>query len=147
MKNNLIFFYFCHSLIPIIFGASIYILFRSTDLLVFKWFSNLGMLNKVITYREFVSPISIYLPNWFKYSLPDGLWAYSFSASLLLCWKDHIKIGKIFFLIPFFCSIVLELFQGLKFFPGTFDLVDLMFSGLGLKLSYIILSILKKINL
>lgn len=62
-------------------------------------------------------------PNWFIYSLPDGLWVYSLSSALLILWN-----GKLtgWLLVPFVGGVMLEFFQAWRLLSGTFDVIDLL---------------------
>lgn len=84
--------------------------------------------------------IKYLLPNWSNFSLPDGLWIYSFTSFLLIYWDNKFDYYKYWLLIPFTTSIVVEILQWLKMFPGTFDIIDLLFLMLGFTLSLIIIN-------
>lgn len=60
------------------------------------------------------------------YSLPDGLWVYSFSASLYLIWDKSSRGIKAIIIIPFIASLVWEILQYFKKVTGTFDLTDVL---------------------
>ena len=64
-------------LVPVTLGSFIYILFRSKHLLVFHWFNSLGLYPVILTARQYFN-IYEQIPAWLIYSLPNGLWAYSF---------------------------------------------------------------------
>jgi uncharacterized membrane protein len=80
------------------------------------------------------------LPQWVYYSLPDGLWVYSFSSALLILWKGQYEKAKIWLFIPLFSGSMIEIAQGLRIFPGTFDFLDLTFTTISLLLSIIIIN-------
>ena len=135
-----------HCLIPLLLGGFLYILFRSADLRMFNWFSFIGIDNFIISARENFSEFKNYLPNWTYYSLPDGLWVYSFTSALLIYWENDTSKVKFWLIIPFATGILIEILQGLNLFPGTFDILDLAFSALGLSLSKIIINYKYKQN-
>jgi glycopeptide antibiotics resistance protein len=58
------------------------------------------------------------------YSLPDGLWVYSFSATLFLIWGENFKGFKVITLIPFMFLCFIEILQHFKIVMGTFDVMD-----------------------
>jgi hypothetical protein len=128
-----------HCLAPLLLGGLIYILFRSTELRMFKWLSFLGLKSETFSARAVFSEFKIHLPNWFLYSLPDGLWTYSFTSALIIYWGYDNHELKIWLLIPLISGLLVEILQGIKFFPGTFDYLDLFFSSSGLLLSYVII--------
>ena len=140
MNKNKIQLAALHCLIPLLLGGLLYILFRSTELRMFKWFSSFGLDGIISSTRTNLSELKYYLPNWTYYSLPDGLWVYAFTSALLIYWNNETQKVKFWLLIPFTTGILVEIFQGLKLFPGTFDILDLTFSTLGLLLSKIIIN-------
>jgi hypothetical protein len=136
LKRLLIF-----SFLPILIGGLIYIGFRVDTLLMFRWFEYLNIINLVNIYRDFVA--NIYLPEFFVYSLPNGLWAFSFIMFISIMTTEKIKSFLILFCI--LITIGFEIFQNFEIVPGTFCLVDFLtntfFVGLSLVLS---LKIIKK---
>jgi len=131
---------------PLLLGGLIYIMFRSTELRMFKWLSAFGLDSLIFSARANISALKNHLPNWFFYSLPDGLWVYSFTSALLIFWNNDKRKVKFWLLIPFTTGILVEIFQGLKLFPGTFDFLDLTFSSLALLFSIIIINLKFKQN-
>jgi hypothetical protein len=78
--------------------------------------------------RSIANKYRTLIPNWIIYSLPDGLWVYSFSAMLYLIWNENYKsIQKILFL-PFIVLCGMEILQFLKIINGTFDIIDVFVS-------------------
>jgi hypothetical protein len=131
---------FIHVTIPLIFGGLIYISFRSVSLRMFNWFkwSEIDFFTSII--RNLIHPLKNNIPPWFYFSLPDGLWVYSFSSALLIYWNNDFKKVKYWLLIPFTSGIFIEILQGFNFFHGTFDFLDLLLSTLGLLLSKTIIN-------
>jgi glycopeptide antibiotics resistance protein len=78
------------------------------------------------------------MPSWVLYSLPDGLWVYSFSAMLYIIWKESIIRNKVI-IMPFLILLTSEMLQYLKIINGTFDISDIFIS--------FIMSVLLIINL
>lgn len=132
-----------HVLIPLIIGGFLYILFRSTNLILFSWLKNFGLGNIILSVRNHTSFFKLYLPQSVYFSLPNALWLYSFSSALLICWNGKINL---WLLIPFFSGILVEIGQSLKIFPGTFDFIDLTFACISLSLSIIIIKLKFKKN-
>lgn len=113
-----------HILLPIFIGGLIYLSFRHTTLNMFKWFELMSLSNFINSIRETLHPIRTILPNWIIYSLPDGLWVYSFSSSFLIIWQDNLNAVKYWLLIPLLLGTFAEVLQLLKILPGTSDLID-----------------------
>jgi hypothetical protein len=138
--------FFCAALISITVGTAIYILFRSTNLLVFIWIENVGLGEDVIELRDWANPILPHLPEFILYSLPDGLWAFSFSASILLIWRNEKSKKYLWLLVPIVFAILPEILQKFKLFPGTFDVYDLIMSLTGIGLSLLLTQFKNKNN-
>jgi len=84
---------------------------------MFDWFEELGVLHPIKELREITNPIKSYIPNWIYFSLPDGLWTYSFTSAFLL-FEDK---GKYWLALPFVLSVGVEILQYLELFKGTYD--------------------------
>ena len=132
--------YCYHVVIPLIFGGLIYISLRSLSLRMFSWFKWIKIDFLISLIRTTVAPLKSHLPSWIYFSLPDALWVYSFSSSFLILWKDEFRIGKYWLLPPIILGSIVEVAQGLKLFPGTFDMWDLIFTIFALCLSVIIVN-------
>jgi hypothetical protein len=130
---------FLNVLLPLFFGGLIYVLFRSKSLNMFHWFESIGLQKQVMKMRDAIYPARAHLPTWLYYSLPDGLWAYSFSSAFIILWRDQSSIGKYWLLIPFTTGCLSEVAQGLGMMKGTFDVIDLAMYSLGIILSIVIL--------
>ena len=103
--------------IPLFIGCLIYVLFRTDTLLYNKLF------------RNFFSPIGspkTFLQKIIIFSLPDGLWAMSYTMLIF-----HLRNDKTFktliwsILIPVI-GILSEIGQLYYLIPGTFDIIDLI---------------------
>lgn len=79
-----------------------------------------------------------YVAEWnsplLRNHLPDGLWAYSFTALMLLIWENNIHSVWLFIMIVFFAGF--EMMQYFHVLRGTGDFVDfivyLCFSALAI---------------
>lgn len=120
-------------------GSLIYILFRTSNLQMFLWFDKLRLLHLINNFRTYTINHSHTLPSIVLYSLPDGLWIFSYVNLVLFLWKNEIKKENLFwiFIIPII-SIVSELGQLLKIISGTFDPMDLVMYLIGTTLPFII---------
>lgn len=125
-----------HFILPISFGGLIYLIFRPMHLYVFYWVDMLGLNSLVLQVRD-IFDIAHYLPAWIIYSLPNGLWAYSFMFFISFVWGHTNSIGKTFFIIlVVILSVGSELGQLLGLVPGTFCLTDVVLYLLGLVVGY-----------
>ena len=112
-----------HVFSPIFFGGMIYILFRNKKLYLFNWLKLIGLNHNVDFLRNLASSLKNYFPNWVFFSLPDGLWIYSFTSAIII-WSKLTKMSSHFIIVPFFFGPISELLQKLMIIPGTFDIVD-----------------------
>ena len=128
-----------HVIFPILIGGLLYILFRSKRLVMFDWFADVGLLDSIFAIRGEFNQYKSCLPDWIYFSLPDGLWTYAFSSTFLIVWQNDFKIARLWLIIPFLLGCVVEIAQGMQIFRGTFDLLDLAFSVVGILGSVLIL--------
>lgn len=105
---------------------------------MFDWYNRIGILNPINKLREYSNPIANDIPHWFLYSLPDGLWIFSYISLMLFVWKNSISPKNIFwiFIIPIL-AIGSEIGQLLNFISGTFDFADLVFYILGMTFPFL----------
>ena len=117
---------------PIILGVIIYIFFRSNSLILFKWLNTIFPISKIEPIREYALLLTPYLPDWFLFSLPDGLWMFSFVCFVFSIWGNKLNINTVFWIVfVFLISISHEFGQLFNYFPGTFDIHDITFYLLG----------------
>lgn len=137
-------------LFPLFVGVGIYFLYRSRTLFYFKIFETHPFIYEyVIKIRDIAWLYRKHLPLWSVYSLPDGLWLFSFGAMLLVDRVFYFFHFTIFTGIYIF-MIVLEFLQ--KYFGGhgsligTFDKLDILFFTLGYMFVVFISNIIHKKN-
>ena len=85
---------------------------------------------------------SINLPHWVIYSLPDGLWMLALVVLVLAIWNFKLNMQSLPWLVMAVLSgVMFEVFQGLGFLSGTFDVTDLILMMMAalLPVSFIIL--------
>jgi len=113
--------------LPILFGLTIYLIYRSEQLFIFNWLSQLGLGDYLYCLRKDFF-LSSNAPFWFKYNFPDGLWIYSFSSLMIFIWRKEINKKNYFwfFLWPSIACFT-ELLQFLNLFPSTYDFMDIVF--------------------
>ena len=109
-------------------GGLLYISFRQDTLKMFSWFDSVNLSVAISELRLITLPLTDHLPNWFLYSLPDGLWLFSYLSILLAVWNNSISMHNIHWLllVPAI-AIVSEFGQLFGIVPGTFDIFDLTF--------------------
>jgi len=131
-------------LFTLISGGLVYVLFRQDTLKMFSWFDNISLSVVISEIRLLTLPFSDHLPNWFLYSLPDGLWLFSYLSVLLVVWDNAISKYNIHWLllVPLF-AIFSEFGQLFEIVPGTFDIFDLIFYLAGTVIPILIFTNLK----
>lgn len=126
-----------HVLFPILLGGFIYLLFRSKSLIMFNWFKVIGILDLIQSFRNSFYDFKTCIPNWIYFSIPDALWVYSFTSTILL-FESNWKVLTFWLLVPFLFGPLIEIFQLFRLFPGTFDPLDLLFTSIAFMFSILI---------
>ena len=108
--------FFLHVLLPTAVGTCVYVGWRLTNLLVFRWIEYCGLQSLVI--RPTIS-----LPEWLLYLLPDGCWVYAITSWMMLIWKRFTAwtwVGVVL-------AVGAEYGQLLGLVQGTYDTLDVVF--------------------
>lgn len=116
----------------LIMGGMIYLLFRSNSLLMFKWLKKIYLFEEIECIRRETLNLVEYFPNWFLFSLPDGLWIFSYISLIFLIWDANLNQKTVFWASVIPCiAIISEFGQLFNWVHGTFDILDLSFYFLG----------------
>ncbi len=111
-----------HVIIPLILGASIYLFFRTPELIFYQW---LGITDEIHSIQNKFNTNEWGFSAFLIYNIPDGLWAFSFMASL------HILLSKqntLNYLISLFACLFCIINECLPLFFNigqTFDFKDI----------------------
>lgn len=120
------------SFISLLLGTMIYILFRTSSLKVFSWLQFIGIDFLNSSLRKKMVVFSEDIPHWVLFSLPDGLWNFSYICLMLAIWEGNISQKNIFWIIIIsIVSIGSEIGQWLGLVQGTFDITDVLFYTIG----------------
>lgn len=132
------------SLIILTIGGLIYIAFRDKSLVMFDWFNKIGLSKHIDFLRDLVQSEGVY--GWVKYSLPDGLWIFSYMFIIDTIWNGERNSLSYLFIwgLPV-VAIFSEYLQLLGLCPGVFDWMD-MASYMLAVLLYVIVKILNNIS-
>lgn len=105
-----------HVIVPTAIGTAVYVGWRSTDLLVFRWIEYCRLSGLV--FRP-----TIDLPHWLLYSLPDGCWVYAATSWMLLIWKRLVPWTWVAVVL----AVGAEYGQLFGFVQGTYQTLDVLF--------------------
>ena len=107
----------------LILGSSIYLFSRNTSNIVYHISDRMEVSSQVEAIRDLVPA----LPSWFLYSLPDGLWMFSFSTITLAIWGfQRSREAIVWFSAALAIGVLMEFLQALATLPGQFDWRDLV---------------------
>lgn len=109
----------------LLIGGLIYVIYRTENLLMFSWFSNLGLSENILFLRKSFGGYA--LCPWGKYNMPAALWLFAYLYIIDAIWSNYqlTKLYKIFFWFMPILSILSEIFQLFHLLPGTFDILDM----------------------
>jgi len=113
-------------------GSLIYLFFRPESIEIFKWVNIHAADSFISEFRDFILKNRYFIPEWFIYSLPAGLWMFSCTTLILFIWDNKINSNSVFWLLtlPVIC-IFIEIGQYLNLNSGTFDIIDFVFYLIG----------------
>ena len=115
------------SLILIVIGGLLYLSFRPDFLLMFGWADFLGLDNVVHQLRNQTAFMLTAMPEFIIYSLPNGLWIFSFGVLMLAIWGIHQPFQTYIWTAALLAvGISSEVLQITGLIPGTFDILDVV---------------------
>lgn len=121
-----------HVVTPLMIGGAIYICWRDPSLLMFDWFSRLGLTSVIEGIRAVTLPYAGQLPRWLLYSLPDALWVYAAIMLMDCIWHERRtrrRNRRLWLWSGPLLAIVVELGQLTGWVGGSFDPYDLVLSA------------------
>ena len=115
----------CLGTMLLMIGCLIYLLFRSKTLYIYLWCKSLGLSALIDKLRFAVLDWSV--PDFIKYSLPDGLYCAAYLFIMDAIWHDEKnKVKYLLISIVPIITITSEMLQIFNVVPGTFDIMDLV---------------------
>jgi len=72
----------------------------------------------------YLNPFNLFIPPNLKNYLPDGLWAFSFTSTILIIWNGNIS--SFWIILLSICFILFECLQSNLIINGTGDLLDVL---------------------
>lgn len=114
------------SMILLIAGGGIYLMQRTTGLLMFRLADSLGLTNTINEIRA----SAMAMPEFIVYNLPGGLWSASYVLLTDVVFAGQSKMLRLAWgaLIPMI-GLVSELLQAVGLCPGTADWQDAVCYG------------------
>ena len=120
-------------------GGFIYILYRPSEILFFRWFSSLGLDNLFESLRNHSLSTSSRLPDWIVYSLPNSLWAFAYALLITSMWSGSNSWLKYLWMTSIPVLVIgFEVLQYTGTIHGTFCIQDLTLGIVGLTLGCIV---------
>ncbi len=124
-------------------GLFIYLVWRDISSPFYHWASLLGFNPQVDFLRDALTGITV--PSWVVYSLPDGLWMFSFILLMMTIWDFDLNRHSIFWIaVAIAIGFLIEITQMYFYVLGRFDWMDMFFLSLGATLPILVFS--KKIK-
>ena len=134
-----ILFCFVFSFLALFTGGIIYMLLRPSEAEFFNWLSFTGIEKWIHLVRIKTGLLKQYFPEWFVYSLPDGLWAFAYSLIIITIWTNSKSKLKYLWLTSIPVLVLgFEILQYTGILKGTFSTGDILFGILGMTGGYII---------
>ena len=126
-KNNITYYLLTAlALLCILVGGTIYLVFRTRKLLMFKpipviWIAFLDNI------KDNIGLPYNYLTSFIIYSLPAGLWTISYLILMQIICNDMPKTQRIAWVYSLpIILLIIECMQILSSIPGTFDILDVL---------------------
>jgi hypothetical protein len=119
--------FFLFAAAAILTGGFVYLLFRPTSLLMFKWLDALAAWRWVESLRHAAIGAEQLIPNWVIYSLPFALWVFSYLLFIELIWGNSEPSARLiwYWTVPLI-AVLTEFMQIFHVISGTFDWLDLL---------------------
>ncbi len=121
------------SVLALLLGGVIYILFRASEPVFFNWIRAMGLDSWLSFARGKSLSSSGNVPAWIVFSLPNGLWAFAYAFLITWIWwrsgswLKYFWMTSIILLVPGY-----EVLQYAGIIPGTFCLQDIALGIIGL---------------
>lgn len=118
-------------------GGLIYLLLRQEPVPVLRWVTPDQLRPWLQQLRHATATFRSATPAWILFSLPDGLWSFSYAAIMTRLWSQPSGAAKLFWLLSIpILGIGFEVGQWLRLIPGYFNVTDLIVATLGASLGF-----------
>ena len=114
------------SFFTLFIGGGLYLLCRSERLVMFDWCKTIGIYPFIQQLRSKGN-----FDSWLVYSLPDGLWLFSYIILMGAIWAFDMRKSLLCSVPMIIIAIGSELLQFPHIVRGTFDMMDLLCYAIG----------------
>lgn len=127
------------SALAVSLGGTIYIFLRPSEHVFFGWISAVGSDRWLSLARHNPILAGPLFPEWFVFSLPNGLWAFAYSLLITSIWSGSKSWLKYFWMTSIPVLVLgFEILQYAGVIPGTFCMQDMAMAGAGISMGFII---------
>ena len=118
-------FFILHITLPLLLGGLVYLAFRPTNLLMFRWFQELGLEPWILSLQDALHGMKEYVPDWVMYNFPDGCWVWSLTSVCTWIWKriDSWESG-LWISSSLILGVASEIAQEYNIVSGVADIYD-----------------------
>ena len=121
-------------------GGFLYIGWRDEVPALIYWLNGAGFENIIHGIRLYTSSITIILPDWVIYSLPQGLWAFALGTMISFIWSGQKSfISYLWYCTALMIPILWEALQFFQIIAGTFCKIDLGLGVVGVLCGFMII--------
>ena len=130
--HNRNWFYIILSSAAVLSGGLIYVL-RVSEPVFFQWIKDVGLNNWLNIARRKTVSVPQHFPEWFIYSLPNGLWAFAYALLITGIWSGSKSWLRIFWMASIPVLVLgFEFLQYVRIIPGTFCIQDIILGITGM---------------
>lgn len=127
------------SALALLLGGIIYVVFRTSEYTFESWIQALNFHKWSGSARINVFVQRLFLPEWFVFSLPHGLWAFAYAIVITGIWTGSRSRLRYFWFASIPILVLgIEILQIPGFLPGIFCFQDIGLGITGLVLGMII---------
>jgi hypothetical protein len=132
-------FYIYLSILALLLGVIIYILFRTSEPVFFNWIRAVGSDRWFNIARQKSLSLNLLLPEWIVFSLPNGLWAFSYALLITGIWSGRKSWLRTFWMASIPVLVLgFEILQYAEVIPGTFCMNDIAMGIAGLTIGIMV---------
>lgn len=121
------------SIVALLSGSILYFFLRPPNFEYFQWVSSIDLDPWFGLTKKDPSSLSLLFPQWIIYSLPNGLWAFSYALLMMGIWYGSNSWLKYFWLASIPLLVFgFEILQFTETIRGTFCIQDILFGMAGI---------------